>query len=447
MAEGEEPSWTSGSELPKSNKERSPDEADDISVDDVDTSGMDSIQAFKARMKEKERRLREQSQGNAPTNPGPPPGLQKQVDTPERSNAHVFDELASSAKQRAEAKGQGADTGAGHTPDLPGRASRFARFFDGKPQAAAVAAQQKQMDTLAGHSPRETGRDASPRTMPSDHVASDAPPGNMSDVFRSMTLARQQQQQQQQATEGNTAPQVPQAPPGPQRNPSEADLQSMQKIMALLSGQERNESEQRQVVQQGADSPHREHHAPNAPPPFRNSPSSEHQQHPPLGWQSSPSFDRQQRMQPFAPPPFPSGANPNNFDPRFMVRPGVPHGIPPHVAAMMAAGTIPPPPGMGRGGPPFGLPGFLPRPPPLPPHVQQQLASLPPQAQQHFLAQHFHANPPPFPPPSTQAKQHAEAPELSRNYQPGTGADVHHNASNQGASHLMALLGHGNGKQ
>ena len=427
---------------------------------DVDVSGMDGIQAFKAQMKERERRERERNQGSSSAiAAGPPPGLEKRADNDdheskrdgmaalqsvgmnqqERSAAALFDNFASSAKQRQQEKQQQqqdysqdqqqspeqpgftSEAGSGRAATvsgadnvvLPSRSSRFARFFDGKPQAAALAAQQKQMGGSGpDQSPLSTIKQAS---QPRDNGSN-----VMADLFKGLS------------TESSEAkePSGPASPPGLNRNPSEADVQSMQKIMG--SAGRRRAAANKGQEDRGQDTAYARG-ATTGPPPGLTSggggaPSQAERASPPLhqGGQQAHSPTSPYRHAPPPPPqhaaqgswanavansgqPFdprlgPFGGSPPGpgqqgppfrppfgMDPRLLSRGAPPpQGIPPQFAGSMNG--MPP---MGRGPPGnFGMPPFGPgvRPPPptpLPPQLQQHMMNLPPQAQHQLLMQHF----------------------------------------------------------
>lgn len=495
---------------------------DDDDVD-VDVTGMDSIQAFKAQMKEREKRERERNQGSSSAlTAGPPPGLEKRgemedqdsktdgmaalqsvgMNQQEKTAAALFDNFASSAKQRQQEKQQQqqqhqsyeqltspsdaaaaaaiiADTFGADQVVLPGRSSRFARFFDGKPQAAALAAQQRQMEAThrnaAEQSPSSTIKQSN-----NDQSGGDA----MAELFKGLSTDRSNVHETKEKS-------GPASPPGLQRNPSEADVQSMQKIMALLGGgggpqkgHENNRSPQPpgpppslppgiNLGSGGGSQNHSEQashpsqqsgqtHSPNSA--YRHAPQQQQQQHPQGSWANAVSNPGQ----PFDPhafggsPPGPGQQGPPfrppfGIDPRLLNRgPPPPQAIPPQFSAAAMSG-MPPIRGISGnfGMPPFG-PGIRPPPPPpLPPQLQQHMMTLPPQAQHQLLMQHFqhHAsNVPPFNGPPQQ--QHHLASPPGQHHQGGNGnsplppflspSPAATSNANQSAQ-LMALLGQGPG--
>lgn len=520
MAEESEPSWMSegqedGQYQMGGGAGRGGGHEGDI---DVDVTGMDGIQAFKAQMKERERRERERNQGSSSaTAAGPPPGLEKRLDAEdhdtkrdgmaalqsvgmnqqERSAAALFDNFASSAKQRQQEKqqqqqddsqdqqhspeqpdfaseagqGRGATASGADTVVLPSRSSRFARFFDGKPQAAALAAQQKQM---AG-----SGSDQSPSgTFKQTSQTRDNGPNVMADLFKGLSTERSEVKEAS----------GPASPPGLNRNPSEADVQSMQKIMALLGGgaaankghEDRGQDAAYSkagpppgLTSAGAAAPSQTE---RASPPLhqggqrQHSPTSPYRHAPPPqhaaqgSWAnavSSPGQPFDPRLGPFGgSPPGPGQQGPQfrppfGMDPRLLSRGGPPpQGIPPQYAAAMNGI-----PSMGRGPPAnFGMPPFgpgvrPPPPPPLPPQLQQHMMNLPPQAQHQLLMQHFQhhaASAPSYggPPQQQQQPHHLASPGLQQHsgshsplppFLSPSPASSHANQSAQ----LMALLGQG----
>ncbi|GJN93514.1 hypothetical protein Rhopal_006571-T1 [Rhodotorula paludigena] len=103
--------------------------------------GMDSLQAFKAQMKERERKDRERElraaglpvERDDPPATSPPPGLEP------ASSKSIFEDLGIS-RATVSPPGLGGATGA--SAEEGGRSSRFARFFDGKPAGSAQASPQ-----------------------------------------------------------------------------------------------------------------------------------------------------------------------------------------------------------------------------------------------------------------------------------------------------------------
>lgn len=543
MAEESEPSWMSegqddsqqyqmgggagGSSSRGDGREGSgrsrPHEEDEI---DVDTSGMDGIQAFKAQMKERERRERERQQGGTASiqaAAGPPPGLERRTESDEhdankdgmaalhsvgmnqqdKSAAALFDNFASSAKQRQQEKQQqqmqymqgdlSDSKGDGDVDQvMPSRSSRFARFFDGKPQAAALAAQQKQMEASQRIGGGEDGGGAgsirSPASPPNNEQAS----GNLADLFKSMSTEKSH------TSEGTGGSSAPAAPPGLHKNPTDADVQGMQKIMALLSsgggevkGQDGSIHANKHVRHPGpppsmppginlsADSHLKDremHHQggqSGSPTSSLHHAQAHHQ--PPGSWAnaltsprqtfdshigsystSPPSSNAQQNQQqqqaPFRPP--------FGIDPRLLARgPPPPQGMPPQF------GSPPPPGSMGRGGMPpnFAIPpfpsGVRPPPPmpPLPPQLQQHMMTLPPQAQHQLLMQHLQHhglahNAFGGPPPQQTSPQHHMAGPHNGGHNSTSPlppflspSPASSNASQ--SAQLMALLGQGHGGQ
>jgi collagen type III alpha len=494
---------------------------------DVDVTGMDGIQAFKAQMKERERRERERNQGSSSAlAAGPPPGLERRKDADDtelkhdgmaalqsvgmtqqdRSAAALFDNFASSAKQRQQEKQQhqthqdyagdasehsemtaaeamanrAASSANPENVVLPSRSSRFARFFDGKPQAAALAAQQKQMGGGADQSPSNTVKqESAPR---------DNGPNVMADLFKGLSTEKSSDVKEAAG---------PASPPGLHRNPSEADVQSMQKIMALLGGGGAAAHKSQDDSQAtGQDAHHgRGGQQPGLPPglppginiggggghpektspplhqggqhsptsPYRNAPPPQHAQGSWANAVSNPGQPFDPRLGPFGGSPpgpgqqVPPFRPPFGMDPRLLARGGPPpQGIPPQFAGAMNG--MPP---MGRGMPAnFGMPSFgpgvrPPPPPPLPPQLQQHLMTLPPQAQHQLLMQHFQhhaasAAPPQFggpPPPQQQQSRHLASPGLQHSgghspLPPFLSPSPASSNANQSAQ-LMALLGQG----
>lgn len=224
---------------------------------------VDSIQAFKAQMKERERRERlargepepEPVQNNDTYDAGSfgadrdssreyhfgsdAASQQSQLDA-------IRQEMIAAANQRSSSGaslydsisnshgGPGAD-GQG-PPGLPGRSSRFARFFDGRgalprdPQAAALAAQQKMLESMgnlgssnAAQTPSgvasKSEKDAAGAQSPQSQPNASSSSINISELF-SKTSIRDKGDGAQK--DGKTV--------------TEADQQSMQKLMAMLQG-------------------------------------------------------------------------------------------------------------------------------------------------------------------------------------------------------------------
>uniref|UniRef100_V5EDZ9 Uncharacterized protein n=2 Tax=Kalmanozyma brasiliensis (strain GHG001) TaxID=1365824 RepID=V5EDZ9_KALBG len=212
---------------------------------------VDSIQAFKAQMKERERRERlargeEEPADNTGAYEGAR-GASYGLDRDASGDYHlggeggsqqseldaIRQEMIAAANQRSSSgaslydsisNSHGAE-GSG-PPGLPVRSSRFARFFDKggapprDPQAAALAAQQKMLEAMGGSS--SENKDAS------NLQASQSPPPNassssinISELF-SKTSVRDKGDGTQKDASG--------------KNVSDADQQSMQKLMAMLQG-------------------------------------------------------------------------------------------------------------------------------------------------------------------------------------------------------------------
>ncbi|CEH17201.1 hypothetical protein CBOM_03263 [Ceraceosorus bombacis] len=286
MAEDAEPSWmnddessstpqsarlpSTGSTMPTSAPARK------VSDNELPTigsaSGMDSIQAFRAQMKEKERLEKEKLDANAGSGangarPAPPglarPAAERSVfgtsrvtedasDKPETSSAPVDakkpsedgETMASSGTtQRGAAEQTNTASLAAGPPGLPGRSSRFARFFDGKPrdpQAAALAAQQRFTEAKAV----DMTSSAAPSVEPSNS-ASAGQSLSMADLFKSAGApSSPATDYREEAASGKrdgqaTAPVRPGQSNAPERSavkqPSREDIASMEKIMALLS--------------------------------------------------------------------------------------------------------------------------------------------------------------------------------------------------------------------
>lgn len=237
---------------------RREDGLDDPSRGDDMAGAVDSIQAFKAQMKERERRERLARGEPEPVDHGSTQGARSASLGTDREASGQYSFGGEAASQQAELDairqemmadanqrsssgtslydsisnshgGPGAD-GQG-PPGLPGRSSRFARFFDGRgapprdPQAAALAAQQRMLESMGNRGSANATSDAekeaasvqspqSPPNAPSTSI-------NISDLF-SKTSIRDKGEADQKDASG--------------KNVSEADQQSMQKLMAMLQG-------------------------------------------------------------------------------------------------------------------------------------------------------------------------------------------------------------------
>lgn len=209
---------------------------------------VDSIQAFKAQMKERERRER-LARGEPEPEPVAPQesthsgsfgadreyAFGSEADSRQAELDAIRQEMMAAANQRSVSGGSlydsisnshgGAEGGqGGGPPGLPGRSSRFARFFDGRngpprdPQAAALAAQQKMLESMgaakatAPEAASETNKDA-PQSPPPNASSSSI---NISELFSKTSIKDGAQK------DG--------------KNVSDADQQSMQKLMAMLQG-------------------------------------------------------------------------------------------------------------------------------------------------------------------------------------------------------------------
>ncbi|CCF49298.1 hypothetical protein NDA11_004003 [Ustilago hordei] len=228
---------------------------------------VDSIQAFKAQMKERERRER-LARGEPESEPV------QHNDTYEGNHSGSFgtdrdssreyhfggdggsqqteldairQEMIAAANQRSSSGGSlydsisnshggpGAD-GQG-PPGLPGRSSRFARFFDGRgapprdPQAAALAAQQKMLESMgnlgssnaAQPSPgvaSESDKDGAGAQSPQSQPNASSSSINISELFSKTSIRDKGDGGQNKDGKDVT----------------EADQQSMQKLMAMLQG-------------------------------------------------------------------------------------------------------------------------------------------------------------------------------------------------------------------
>jgi hypothetical protein len=409
MADEAEPAWMGGG----GEKRRAGDgpafnEHEDINVDDVDVSGMDDIQAFKVRMKEKEKRARQRELGITGEHSSMP-----SQQAAEKSQAALFDDFASSAKQRAQGKAQDEDEADGDTAtEIPLRTSRFARFFDGGNKQASMA---------------ETDANSSSAM-------------SMADLFRSMDVGRQEAT----ATAGDRGshaapPSVRPPPAGPPPGLSgDGDAHGMQKIMALLTGGG-NGGPPANSSQQPPPPPGLHLGRPDFGGSPVNSPSPSSPHHLRRGAEpiTSPNmqpshFAQQQQQPPPPPPPGWHGGQPLYGPPPPGFNPQHHHPPPP-----VHAGFPPFPPGM--------------RPPPLPPQLQQHLIGLPPQVQHQIISQHFHhmatsggapTHMPPPPPGFAAPMPHA--PQHSPNLRTMASPPPQHGSDGDGKSHLMTLLGQAN---
>ncbi|KAI3483469.1 hypothetical protein L1887_53696 [Cichorium endivia] len=114
-------------------------------------------------------------------------------------------------------------------PGLPGRSSRFARFFDGRgapprdPQAAALAAQQKMLESMGAQPAPPASEDKESSNVHSPKTPQNASSSsiNISELFSKSSIR-------------DTADATGKDASG--KNVSDADQQSMQKLMAMLQG-------------------------------------------------------------------------------------------------------------------------------------------------------------------------------------------------------------------
>ncbi|EPQ28162.1 uncharacterized protein PFL1_04489 [Pseudozyma flocculosa PF-1] len=230
---------------------------------------VDSIQAFKAQMKERERLERERALGTGATAARGASGIRlddkgsgaasSPADAPAggRSNGDAGAASSSSVASgpppglydtMSNSHGGGPAAGATDAPPgLPGRSSRFARFFDGRPgmrdpQAAALAAQQKLLESRGNLISATPSLD-----RPSSAAAHDKPAAAAATATATTGETKPPQpsaaNDQKPSTGINIADLFKQASSGEgsgdkraegQSKASEADVQSMQKLMAML---------------------------------------------------------------------------------------------------------------------------------------------------------------------------------------------------------------------
>ncbi|CAO1635449.1 unnamed protein product [Parajaminaea phylloscopi] len=212
--------------------------------------GEDSIQAFKREMKERERRAAGRSASEEVGNetvPGTstPPGLSKaSLRTSQAPDADGEDHLGDSARTEVKAsKGQedhdeapsrSAAASSAVTPvvqDASAAApagsargtSRFARFFDGT--TATNKAKEAQERALAAMQAQHSQAEVAQGTSASSNAKADAPTagGGLEMMLRNMGIKAPGDSP---SSGGNNAI----------RQPSEADVEGMQKIMAMLRG-------------------------------------------------------------------------------------------------------------------------------------------------------------------------------------------------------------------
>lgn len=402
-------------------------------------AGMDSIQAFKAQMKERERLERARS-----GTPGTidalrqPPGLERRAAGEEAERASgernaggvgggIFDNFSRNASGAApEANNRAAseepanspataapshDSAAGgaEPPGLPGRSSRFARFFDGKPRdphAAALAAQQKyaelQSPTSATAPEAEAG--ATPRAGQSLTI---------NELFGGMSVAGQAQGQSQQESVKSPLPRSPGPPPVPPPGlqQARAAAEAAQQQQQAPQGQKHSESDapqkpvagqslsvadlfkglglppqQQQQHAQAQQQPHtptsQQPHTPTSqgPPLSPAIQQHQHQQGPPqLHRPASAQQQHQQQQQQQGPP----SHSPSMQQGGFGYGPGV---APPSPHEQFTFPPGGPPGGFPGGRPPFamdprmlGRPGGPPQgmPPGYPPHLAAALNGMP----------------------------------------------------------------------
>lgn len=187
--------------------------------------GEDSIQAFKREMKEREKRAKGiengAETGGAESRPGPPPGLTRPSKDGSRDD-NVASEgteithdqprasVASSSKPNQAALG---DASAGRG------ASRFARFFDGN--TATNKAKEAQERALASASAASPAPIASDQNKTTSVPPSSSSANGLDTLLHSMNVSNQTTSSSDSAHNGQ---------------PSAADMQGMQKIMAMLRG-------------------------------------------------------------------------------------------------------------------------------------------------------------------------------------------------------------------
>lgn len=259
---------------------------------------MDSIQAFKAQMREKEKleRLeRERRAGaEASSTAAGPPGLEVKTSPPssaqelgtqsrqdpstDANSSSIFDSFSNNTskanlpsstgtvlrlgtggdEQHADAsritRGSAAvKESAGPPSELPGRSSRFAKFFDGKPREAqsnALAAHQRQMEDSSKSPAPSISSPVAASAYPVDESASTAGTLTLADLFKGASVATgggsdgahaagtlgPARDSETNALSHRSKPRVDSEYQNASQNPSAADFASMQKIMAMLQG-------------------------------------------------------------------------------------------------------------------------------------------------------------------------------------------------------------------
>ncbi|SPO32686.1 uncharacterized protein UTRI_05815_B [Ustilago trichophora] len=227
---------------------------DDLSRGDDMAGAVDSIQAFKAQMKERERRERlargepepadnhavsESTRfGTLGADKDAADEYQLGSDAASRQSEMeaIRQEMMAAANQRSSSgtslydsisNSHGGSEGQG-PPGLPVRSSRFARFFDGRgapprdPQAAALAAQQRMLESMgnlgSANAASEAEKDAASVQSPQSPPNASSSSINISELFSKTSIR----------DKGDGAQK--------DKNVTEADQQSMQKLMAMLQG-------------------------------------------------------------------------------------------------------------------------------------------------------------------------------------------------------------------
>ncbi|PWN27272.1 hypothetical protein BDZ90DRAFT_260365 [Jaminaea rosea] len=260
MADDAEPSWmadndpspsTSASQ-PHERKERGKlnfdafkgSESAAMNIHVVPREGEDSIQAFKREMRERERRAKEREGGEEPSGEGsrdsatvqaqgPPPGLSKVAHT-NNDEAEKSKPIPTSMDENDSRRDRDRDEGrtsstptTGATPSSPAvqpasrGSSRFARFFDGA--AATNKAREAQEKALAAHT-------AAQANASGGATAGTGAPSSSSAAASSAGLEALFWKTSVSGAEGGAGG------AGQGKEPSEADVQGMQKIMAMLRG-------------------------------------------------------------------------------------------------------------------------------------------------------------------------------------------------------------------
>ncbi|CAO1613922.1 unnamed protein product [Sympodiomycopsis kandeliae] len=266
------PSTSSNTPLPSSGekKERGRLNFDAFKGSEVHVTpmeGEDSIQAFKREMKRREAEARAKD-GDIDSQleskfgkHDPPPGLTRPSDDQEATSSRASSlkppglalegDSADNHERDSDSRNSVARTGESevgkYTPSSApasgaqqqqqssgsGRGSRFARFFDGA--AATNRAKEAQERAMAAHAAAATSGSspAAANEVPKDDHAALSPSaqnasaGNMAALFQGMALNASQGRGESR-NEGSAT--------SPGGQPSEADLQGMQKIMAMLRG-------------------------------------------------------------------------------------------------------------------------------------------------------------------------------------------------------------------